>query len=122
MLFKRCQWSHLTRKHSLWVKRGHGEQPFCCERHELAYLVEILLAFSHLRSLKLLPCIPGGLPVLFLSPTLRFQEMKIGRGVGPSAKMPSDEKCVIDLTVLHLRSIKFVTNAGVIGGVVEALF
>src|SRR5215472_7714698 len=76
---------------------------------------------SHLRSLKLLPCIPRVLPILFLSPTLRFQEMKIGRGVGPFAKMTSDEKRVIDPTVLHLRSIKFVTNAGVIGHVVEEL-
>ena len=52
---------------------------------------------------------------------MRFQEMKIGRAVGPFAKMTSGEKRVIDPTGVHLRAIKFVTNAGVIGRVVEEL-
>src|SRR5262249_5462714 len=77
--------------------------------------------FSHLGGLKLLPRIPRALPILFFSPTLRLQEMKIGRGGGPFAKMTSSEKRVIYLTVLHLRAIQFVTNAGVVGGVVDAL-
>src|SRR5262249_57811273 len=70
--------------------------------------------------LKLLPCIPRALPILFFSPTLRLQEMKIGRGGGPFAKMTSGEKSVIDLTVLHLRAIQLVTNAIVVGDVAGA--
>src|SRR5262245_36386064 len=59
--------------------------------------------------------------MLFFSPTLRLQEMKIGRGGGPFAKMTSSEKRIIYLTILHLRAIQFVTNAIVVGGVVDAL-
>src|SRR5262249_56873839 len=59
--------------------------------------------------------------MLFFSPTLRLQEMEIGRGGGPFAKMTSSEKRVIYLTVLPLRAIQFVTNAIVVGGVVDAL-
>jgi len=67
----------------------------CCSRSHQGSLAEILLARSHLGGLKLLPCIPRALPILFLSPTLRFQEMKIGRGVGLFVKMTSGEKRVI---------------------------
>src|SRR6266487_4139603 len=85
-------------------------------------LVEILLRCSHLRGLKPLPGIPSAFPFLFLGPTLRFQEMKIGRGVRPFAKMMGGEKRIINSTVLHLGAIKFVTNAVVIGRGGEALF
>jgi hypothetical protein len=59
------------------------------------WLVEILPVCLRLGGLKLLPCIPRTFPMLFLSPTLRFQKTKIGRGVGPFAKMTSREKRVI---------------------------
>src|SRR6266513_1523537 len=72
--------------------------------------------------MKCLPGIPSTFPILFLSPTLRFQEMKIGRRVWPFAKMTSGEKGIIDPTVLHLRAIKFVTNAVVFGRGAEAIF
>src|SRR5438552_839561 len=85
-------------------------------------LAEILLRCSHLRGFKCQPGIPSAFPVLFLGPTLPFQEMKIGRGVRPFAKTTSDEKGIIDPTVLHLRAIKFITNAVVIGHGVEPLF
>ena len=42
-------------------------------------LAEILLRRSRLRGLKRLPRIPSALPILFLRPTLRLQEIKIGR-------------------------------------------
>ena len=42
-------------------------------------LAKNLLRWWCLRGLKDLPCIPSALPILFLGPTLRFQEMKIGR-------------------------------------------
>jgi len=68
-----------------------------------------------------LPGIPGALPILFLGPTLRFQEVKIGRRVGPFAKMTGGEKGIIDPTILYLRAIKFIANAEIMGGVGEAL-
>ena len=82
----------------------------------------ILLRCSHLGGLKLLPGIPSAFPILFLGPTLCFQEMKIGRGVRPFAKMTGGEKRIIEPTILYLRAIKFITNAVVIGRDVEALF
>src|SRR5438309_1782720 len=85
-------------------------------------LVEILLRCSHLRGLKRLPGIPSAFPILFLGPTLRFQEMKIGWGARPLAKMMGGEKRIINSTVLHLGAIKFVTNAVVSGRGVEAFF
>src|SRR5438105_14775902 len=85
-------------------------------------LVEILLRCSHLRGLKGQPGIPSAFPILFLGPTLRFQEMKIGRGVRLFAEMTGGEKSIIDPTSLHLRAIKFITNAVVIGCGGEALF
>ena len=48
--------------------------------------------------------------------------MKIRRGVRPFAKMTCGEKGAIDPTILHLRAIKFVTNAVVIGRGGEAVF
>ena len=71
--------------------------------------------------MKRLPGIPSTFPILFLSPTLRLQEMKIGRRVRPLAKMTDGEKGIIDLTVLYLRAIKFITNAVVIRRGGEAL-
>src|SRR6266550_1941224 len=72
--------------------------------------------------MKRLPGIPSTFPILFLSPTLRFQEMKIGRGVRPFAKMTGSHKRLIDPTILHLRAIKFVTKAVVFGRGAEAVF
>ena len=113
---------------SLSVKSAGVAQPAFMLENQIAFLdwqeigfAEILLACSHLGGLKLLPCIPRTLPMLFLCPTLRFQEMKIGRGVGPFGKMTNDEKRVIYPTVVHVRAIKFVTSARVIGRVLEAL-
>src|SRR4030095_5620586 len=83
---------------------------------------EILLCCSHLCGVKCLPGIPSAFPVLFLGPTLRFQEVKIGVGVRPFAKMTCGEKGIIDPTTLHLCAIKFVTNAVVIGRGGEAVF
>src|SRR6266480_6278147 len=85
-------------------------------------LAEILLRCWRLRSLKRLPGIPSALPILFFGPTLCFQEMKIGRGVRPFAKMTGGEKGIIEPTPLYLRAIKFITNAVVIGRGGEALF
>jgi len=48
--------------------------------------------------------------------------MKIDRGVRPFAEMTDGKKRFVDSTVLHLRAIKFVTNCGAIGRVVEAVF
>src|SRR5467141_1725887 len=72
--------------------------------------------------MKRLPGIPSTFPILFLSPTLRFQEVKIGRGVRPFAEMTGGEEGIIDATILYLRAIKFITNAVVIGRGGEALF
>src|SRR6266487_2715141 len=99
-----------------------GRVPFRSWDDKQGSLVEILLRCSHLRGLKRLPGIPSAFPILFLGPTLRFQEMKIGRGVRPFAKTTGGEKGIIDPTILHLRAIKFVTNAVVTGRGVEALF
>ena len=52
---------------------------------------------------------------------MRFQEMEIGRRVRPFAKMPHGEKGIIESTILHLRAIKFITDAVVIGRGGEAL-
>src|SRR4029077_6441903 len=38
---------------------------------------------------------PGALPILFLGPALRFQEMKIGGRIRPFAKMARSEKRII---------------------------
>ena len=65
---------------------------------------------------------PSEFPILFLRPTLRFQEMKISRGARPLAKMTGGEEGIIDATILHLRAIKFITNAVIIGCGGEALF
>ena len=65
---------------------------------------------------------PSEFPILFLRPTLRFQEMKIGRRTRPLAKMTGGEEGLIDATILYLRAIKFITNAVVIGRGGEALF
>src|SRR6266478_3865669 len=83
---------------------------------------KILLRCWRLRGLKGQPGIPSAFPILFLGPTLGFQEMKIGRGVRLFAEMSGRKKRFIDSTVLHLRAIKFVTNAGAIGRGVEAGF
>src|SRR6266478_9970700 len=83
---------------------------------------KILLRCWRLRGLKGQPGIPSAFPILFLGPTLRFQEMKIGRGVRLFAEMAGGKKRIIGPTVLHLRAIKFVTYAVVIGRGVEALF
>src|SRR4029078_937301 len=48
--------------------------------------------------------------------------MKIRWGVRPFAKMTCGEKGAIDPTILHLRAIKFVTNAVVIGRGGEQVF
>src|SRR6266481_780498 len=48
--------------------------------------------------------------------------MKIGWEVRPFAKMTCGEKGIIDAITLHLRAIKFVTNAVVIGRGGEAVF
>src|SRR6202035_1211822 len=82
---------------------------------------EILLCCLHLCGVKRLPGIPSAFPGLFLGPTLRFQEVKIGRGVRPFAKMTCGEKGIIDPTILHLCAIKFITNAVVIRRASEAL-
>src|SRR5260370_40087181 len=68
-----------------------------------------------LRGLKDLPCIPSALPILFLGPTLRFQEMKIGRRVPPFAKMTGGKERIINATVLNVRAIKVESNGIVIG-------
>src|ERR1043166_2589890 len=77
---------------------------------------------SRLRGLKGLPGIPSSFPILFPGPTLRFQEMKICWRIWPFAKMTGGEKRILDPTVLHLRAIKFIANAVVIGRGVEAFF
>src|SRR4029077_3591244 len=82
---------------------------------------QILLCCSHLCGVKRLPGIPSAFPVLFLSPTLRFQEVKIGWGVRPFATMTCGEKGIIEPTIPHLRAIKFITNAVVIRRASEAL-
>src|SRR4029077_19722671 len=102
-----------------WEKRLVGFYDF---NEGQEFLVEILLRCSHPRGLKRLPGIPSAFPILFLGPTLGFQEMKIGRGVRPFAEMMGGKKRFIDSTVLHLRAIKLVTNAGAIGRGVEAVF
>src|SRR6059058_6642702 len=83
---------------------------------------EILLCCSRLCGLKRLPGVPSAFPILFLGPTSGFQEMKIRRGVRPFAEMTDGKKRFIDPTVLHLRAVKFVTNAGVIGRGAKAVF
>src|SRR5436305_1683756 len=85
-------------------------------------LSQNLFLCRRLRGLKGLPGIPSALPILFLGPTLRFQEMKIGRRVRPFAKMTGCKERLINPTVLHLRTIKFVTNGLVIVRGLEALF
>src|SRR5262249_17946837 len=80
---------------------------------------EILFRCSRLCGLKRLPGVPGAFPILFLRPTSGFQEMKVGRSVRPFAEMTDGKKRFVDSTVLHLRAIKFVTNAGAIGRGVE---
>ena len=72
--------------------------------------------------MKRLPGIPSAFPILFLGPTLPFQEMKICWRTWPFAKMTGGEKRIIDPTVLHLRAIKFIANAVVIGRGAEAFF
>src|SRR4029450_6279099 len=71
--------------------------------------------------MKRLPGIPSTFPILFLSPTLRLQEMKIGRRVRPLGEMSDGEKGIIDLTVLELRAINVIANAVVIGRAGKAL-
>ena len=48
--------------------------------------------------------------------------MKIRWGVRPLAKMKRGKKGIIDAAILHLRAIKFVSNAVVIGRGGEAVF
>ena len=48
--------------------------------------------------------------------------MKISRGARPFAKMTRGKERIIDAAILHLRAIKFVTNAVVIGRGGEAVF
>src|SRR4029077_5066160 len=74
------------------------------------------------RGVKGLPCSPSAVPTLFLGPALRFQKMKIGRRVRPFAKMTGGKERIINPTVLHLRTIKFVTNGIVVVRGLEALF
>src|SRR4029453_6605480 len=71
--------------------------------------------------MKRLPGIPSTFPILFLDPTLRFQEMKISWRVRPFAKMTGGEEGIIDPTILHLHAIKFIANAVVIGRAGKAL-
>src|SRR4029450_12619710 len=71
--------------------------------------------------MKRLPGIPSAVPIFFFSPTICFPEIKIGGGVRPFAKMTGGEEGIIDPTILHLRAIKFIANAVVIGRASKAL-
>ena len=56
-----------------------GRDPLPRSRSPRGISRENLLRCWCLRGVKDLPGIPSALPILFLGPTLRFQEMKIGR-------------------------------------------
>src|SRR2546430_7950215 len=104
-----------------FVRLYPRRDPLPRTRSHQGSLAEILLRCWRLRDLKGQPGIPSAFPILFLGPTLRFQEMKIGRGARPFAKMTGGEKGIIDPTTLYLGAIEFITNTVVIGGVGEAL-
>src|ERR1700731_4818076 len=75
-----------------------------------------------LRGVKNQPGVPGAFQVLFFGPALRFEIAEIGGRTCALAEMARGHERVVDPAALHLRAIKLVADAVIVGGCAESTF